>query len=250
MDGAGRSGRRLAGESDPHAVWSCVLQWAVSRGTTGPGDALSRAQGAWSLYEHWVLSLSESIAVLVASVQDALAGATRVRDRPAVPSADEDVAEVLLALAEERVDDAVAMALGAREDRSVEFVGRVWTAPWTATKLWDGGLLYPRVEDALQGVRRAEASGDRGLARRLLATAIRGAGFAIPESDLPGWRSTRQALLDARALRPGEGAVADPARLARDLANSEAQALAAMRRELDGGAVSDTNLTPPNKREE
>jgi hypothetical protein len=236
VEGAARSGLRLARESDPGAVWSSVLQWAVGRGTTGPGDALSRAQGAWLLYEHGVLSLAEAIAVLVASVQDALAGASRVRERPGLSSGDEDVAEVLLALAEERVDDAVAMAIGVRDERLVEFVGRVWTAPWTATKLWDGGLLYPRIEDALRCVRRAEAAGDRALARRLLAAAIRGAGFAIPESDLPGWRSTRQALLDARALRTGEGTVADPTRLARDLANSEAQALAGMRRELDGGA--------------
>ncbi len=236
VDGVVRSALRLARVSAPHAAFSAVYAWIAGRGRTGPADALSRANASWCLYEAGALSLPESLAVLAASVLDALAGARAVREPAPVESGEEDVADVLLALADERVDDAVARALGVREGASIESVGRAWLAPWLATKLWDGGLLFARTQDALACVRRVEAVGDGPLARRLLAAIVRGAGFSVAESDLPGWRTTRQALLDARSLRAGQGSLADPARLAVDLANSEAQALAGARREIDAGA--------------
>ncbi|MBL8679650.1 MAG: Rieske 2Fe-2S domain-containing protein [Myxococcales bacterium] len=251
LDGAVRAALRLSRLDRPWAVWLVALDRVARRAHMGPGDALSRLRAAWALYEANVLSLPEACAVACAGAIDFVAGARAMREPVAVESDEDASADVLVALAEERVEDAVAMALGLRPERSFEFVCRAWLSPWLSTRLWDGGLLLARVEDALAIFRRIDADvlalradgalesalEREELGRYVLAAVLRGAASAVADSELPGWRSTRQALLDARSMRATDEARAIAAdALAVEFMGSEAQALAATRSAVELGA--------------
>lgn len=237
LDGAVRSALRVARVASPWLAFATVLRGAVSASHTGPGDLLSIARASWQLHERSVLTLAESLAVLCVGAIDVHRVAERAAQPPPTRCSEHDVSEVLLALAEERVSDVVSLALGLEPALDVSAVGRAWLTPWLATKLWDGGALLARVEDAMFIAKIAQREGDGALARSILAAMLRSATFAVAESDLPGWRTTRQALLDQRSVRAnGIGALCDGPALAADLLGSEAQALAAVRRELEGGA--------------
>jgi nitrite reductase/ring-hydroxylating ferredoxin subunit len=236
IDGAVRSALRVARGASPFAAFAVALRFAAGRARTGPGELCSIARAAWDLYERTVLSLPESLAVLSVAAIDAALTVNRATEPAPTRSAEHDVSEVLLALAEERVDDVVSRALGLDPEADVAAVGRAWLAPWLATKLWNAGALISWVDDALALAQLAQREGDGSLARSLLAATLRSAAFAVAESDLPGWRTTRQALLDQRSIRGnGQGPVLDPDALLAELLGSEAQAIAAARRELDGG---------------
>jgi nitrite reductase/ring-hydroxylating ferredoxin subunit len=248
LDGAVRAALRLARVATPWAAWLVAIERISRRAHMGPGDAFSRARAAWSLLEAGVLALAEACAVLCAAVVDFVAGQPLAKAPVAVESDASSALDVLEALAEERVESAVAMALGVRIDSSLELVCRSWLAPWLATRLWDGGLLLARTEDAvalfraLDAAAAAESDEDetaevRRVGRLALAAVVRGAASAVPDSDLPGWRSTRQALLDARTIRASEASRAvDEVALGLALLGSEAQALSVSRRAIEEGA--------------
>jgi len=237
LDGAVRGALRVARASSPWGAIAALLRDAVRASHTGPGELLSITRAAWELHEGSVLSLAECLALVSVAAIDAQRAGEIAPEPPPNKCSEHDVSEVLMALAEERASDAVALAMGLDPACDVAAVGRAWLTPWLATKLWDGGALFARVEDSLFVAKLAQREGDATLARSILAAALRSATFAVAESDLPGWRTTRQALLDQRSVRAnGIGPIADEAALAADLLGSEAQALEAVRRELDAGA--------------
>lgn len=237
LDGAVRSALRVARSSSPWLAFVALVRRAVRASHMGPGELLSITRAAWELHEQSVLALAEALALVAVAAIDAQRTREIAVEPPPTKCSEHDVSEVLLALAEERANDAVALAMGLDPACDVAAVGRAWLTPWLATKLWDGGALLARVEDSLFVARLAQREGDASLARSILAAVLRSATFAVAESDLPGWRTTRQALLDQRSARAnGIGSIHDEAALAEDLRGSEAQSLAAVRRELDGGA--------------
>lgn len=236
LDGAVRSALRVARASSPWHAIAALLRDALRWSHTGPGELLSVGRAAWELHDGSVLSLAECLALVAVAAIDARRGRKIVGEPPPIRCVEHDVGEVLMALAEERASDAEALALGLDPDCDVALVGRAWLTPWLATKLWDGGALFARVEDALWLAAIAQREGDGMLARSILAAVLRSATFAVAESDLPGWRTTRQALLDLRSVRAnGTGAIEDEPALVANLLGSEAQALAAVRREIAAG---------------
>lgn len=240
LDGAVRSALRLARASSPWAPFALALDHLVRRTVVPSREGLSRLRAAWALYHAAVLSLAEALAVACAAAIDGAAGAPRAREPIAVESDEHDVAAVLSALADDRAEDAVALAIGLRAGEDVERAGRAWLVPWAASRLWDHGLLLARVDDALALAQIADQSDEPdgpALARRTLAAAVKSAAFAVPDSDLPGWRSTRQALLDARSLAVGTLGLEDEDTLVRDLLRAEAQSIDATRAALARGCA-------------
>ncbi len=243
LEGAVRSALRIARDRGPWSAFASLLRYAATRCRTGPQELFSIARAAWDLYGESALSLSESLALAAVATIDCARDPELVIEP--VPSDEHSAEALLLALAEERVDDGCALALGLDASSMVADIGRAWLRPWLSAKLWDGGRLISCVEDALALIAVAQREGDVALARELLAATVRSAGFAVAESDLPGWRTTRQAILDQRSAR-GDGAdeLRDEGELTLELLGSEAQALRAVRRALDSGVAARALVRP------
>lgn len=239
IDGAARSALRVARGAGPVRPWIVALTRAALHAPSGSIVLFTTARAAWALYDDAVLSLAEALTVLSAAAIDAMRSR---REQPVcspIETSAAQIEDVLGALVEGRADEVVARGLGLREADSASEACAQWLSPWLATRLWNSGQLLVAVDDARALLALCEREGEGAAARVLLAGVLRAAAFAVAESDLPGWRSTRQALLDvrARALRSAE-AIGDDAAdaLAAELLGGEAQCIAAVEAQLDRGA--------------
>lgn len=239
IDGAARSALRVARAAGPVRPWIVALSRAALHEPSGSIALFTTARAAWTLYDDAVLSLAEALTVLSVAAIDVMRSRRELQIHSPIETSVEQIEDVLGALVEGRSDEVVSRALGLLDGNAASEACARWLAPWLATRLWNSGQLLVAVDDARALIALCEREGEPHAARVLLAGVLRAAAFAVAESDLPGWRSTRQALLDvrARSLRSSESIDAESAAaLAQELLGGEAQCIAAIEAQLDRGA--------------
>ena len=240
-DGATREALRLLPfEGGLDEAVDAMVRHAMDR----DGCAIAgHARAALSLRDAGVLDDADALAVLAsAAVREG--GLRAVAPSPVAPSPAtraatlDDGEAVLLALLDERVDEAESYARGVPPSHAMRALD-AWLMPWAALKLWNGGATLA----ALADTRAVAAHLTDGTRTASLAALTRGLGVAVAESDLPPWRHTRKALLEARVIQPGTAALDDAEALARDALTSEGQGLHATLIALDAGASPAAVLT-------
>jgi nitrite reductase/ring-hydroxylating ferredoxin subunit len=221
-----RESLRLA-DGGAAAAFRVLFAHAVRKSRFGCRDSTSTVAAAAYLVATDVLPLEQALIVVIAERSAKYVGAEPVPRDLGVPSSLNDRDAFLDALLEEQ--RLLARGFVERLPAQTAFaeIYDNWLAPFLTLKLWDRGSAYVRArhlrELVLAGM---AANGDdeqrqHGAAESVAAMLT----WAVAESDLPGWKPTRVALVDVARLVPGNDELMDRAGFVHALLDSERSAI-------------------------
>jgi nitrite reductase/ring-hydroxylating ferredoxin subunit len=225
LDGIVRNGLRVAeithsprgGLEELARIVALRSPWGL-RGAVVAIDAVAR------LESRGVVDRAEALAIAAVAVVHDAGGRAERPEVTAAPSRLEDAEGFLLDLVEERRAEAIARVAGLAVDAEYRAVHRAWFVPFVSMKLWDRGASLIRTAASS----RVASWADRPVARALAVAHATALGWAVSESDLPPWRATRQALLEARTIEIGRRPLGTPEAFRDAVLASERDAVAAV----------------------
>jgi nitrite reductase/ring-hydroxylating ferredoxin subunit len=222
-----REALRLA-EDGADAAFRVLFTHVVRKSRFGCRDSVSTLAAAAYLVATQVLPLEHALLVVIAERCAEHAPVESVPGDLGAPTCLDDRDAFLDALLEEQ--RLLARGLVERLPPQVAFAGIYtnWLAPFLTLKLWDRGSAYVRarhVRELVQAGMATSSADDEhrqhGPAESLTAMLT----WAVAESDLPGWKPTRAALVDVARLTPGIGDLIDGAGYMHAVLESERSAI-------------------------